>query len=149
MTRVSTLDEIFPEARGNASRTTRPNRASDRRLGGSEHRRGTITLRVLVTGRSPAGTIFMPFHFAEAAANVLTDNRLDQRAKIPDYKVCGVSIAKATVVPDRGRRGDCFGGSRNDQIGVVSKQKTRLCHAEGRRSIPVCIKAGMLRRPSA
>jgi len=64
-------------------------------------RRGSITARLLVTGRSPEGTIFIPFHFAEAAANVLTDKRLDERAKIPDYKVCGVRISSATAPTDR------------------------------------------------
>jgi predicted molibdopterin-dependent oxidoreductase YjgC len=52
-----------------------------------------------VTGRSPEGTVFIPFHFAEAAANVLTDQRLDERAKIPDYKVCGVRITRAEAIP--------------------------------------------------
>ena len=64
-------------------------------------RRGTITARLLVTGRSPQGTVFIPFHFAEAAANVLTDQRLDERAKIPDYKVCGVRIVPAATIPSR------------------------------------------------
>ncbi len=67
----------------------------------SASRRGTITARLLVTGRSPEGTVFIPFHFAEAAANVLTDNRLDERAKIPDYKVCGVRLARAAAPLDR------------------------------------------------
>jgi anaerobic selenocysteine-containing dehydrogenase len=62
-------------------------------------RRGTITARLLVTGRSPEGTVFIPFHFAEAAANVLTDQRLDERAKIPDYKVCGVRVARTAAIP--------------------------------------------------
>ena len=56
---------------------------------------------VLVTGRSPKGMVFIPFHFAEAAANVLTDNRIDRRARIPDYKVCGVRVAPAAVIPNR------------------------------------------------
>jgi predicted molibdopterin-dependent oxidoreductase YjgC len=64
-------------------------------------RRGQITLRVLVTGRSPVGVIFIPFHFAEAAANVLTLNRVDSRAKIPDYKVCAVQVEKTDVPEDR------------------------------------------------
>jgi predicted molibdopterin-dependent oxidoreductase YjgC len=64
-------------------------------------RRGTITARLLATRRSPEGTIFIPFHFAEAAANVLTDLRLDERAKIPDYKVCAVRVAKAAEIPAR------------------------------------------------
>jgi predicted molibdopterin-dependent oxidoreductase YjgC len=57
-------------------------------------RRGTITLRVLVTGRSPERTVFVPFHFAEAAANLLTLDRIDTRAKIPDYKNTAVKIEK-------------------------------------------------------
>jgi formate dehydrogenase alpha subunit len=59
-------------------------------------RRGAIQLRVLVTGRSPQGTIFIPFHFAEAAANLLTLDRVDERAKIPDYKITAVKIEKTT-----------------------------------------------------
>ncbi|MEZ4541582.1 MAG: formate dehydrogenase subunit alpha [Chloroflexota bacterium] len=62
-------------------------------------RRGTITLRVLVTGRSPQGTVFVPFHFAEAAANLLTLDRIDDRAKIPDYKNTAIKIEK-TVAPE-------------------------------------------------
>lgn len=53
-----------------------------------------------MTGRSPEGVIFIPFHFAEAAANTLTDPRLDKRAKIPDFKVCAVQVRK-TVPPAR------------------------------------------------
>ena len=40
-------------------------------------RRGEITLRLLVTERSLPKTIFVPFHFAEAAANLLTLDRVD------------------------------------------------------------------------
>ncbi len=60
-------------------------------------RRGTIQLRVLVTGRSPEGTVFIPFHFAEAAANLLTLDKIDSRAKIPDYKNTAVKIEKTTL----------------------------------------------------
>ena len=66
-------------------------------------RRGEIFLRVLVTGRSPEGTVFIPFHFAEAAANVLTNNKIDPRAKIPDFKVCAVRVEK--TAPPAGREG--------------------------------------------
>jgi predicted molibdopterin-dependent oxidoreductase YjgC len=103
MTRVSALDAIWPEC----TVELHPHDAA--RLGFQTgdwvdvaSRRGTITARLLVTGRSPEGTVFIPFHFAEAAANVLTDNRLDARAKIPDYKVCGVRIERA-VAPVAGR----------------------------------------------
>ncbi len=102
LSRASALTEIWPEC------TVEMHPDDAGRLGletgawvdvGS--RRGTITARLLVTGRSPEGTIFIPFHFAEAAANALTDQRLDLRAKIPDYKVCGVRVAKAKSSPDR------------------------------------------------
>ena len=63
-------------------------------------RRGAIKLRLLVTGRSPRGTIFIPFHFAEAAANVLTAVQIDARAKIPDYKNTAVAVHKITPPKD-------------------------------------------------
>ena len=55
-------------------------------------RRGTVTARAEVTRRSPRGTIFMPFHFKEAAANMLTNAALDPIAKIPELKVCAAAI---------------------------------------------------------
>jgi predicted molibdopterin-dependent oxidoreductase YjgC len=64
-------------------------------------RRGQLTARLLVTGRSPEGVVFIPFHFAEAAANVLTNPLLDTRAKIPDYKVCSVRLERAAAPPAR------------------------------------------------
>ncbi len=100
MTRVSALDDIWPEC------TVEIHPKDAARLGlltgdwvDVSSRRGQITARLLVTGRSPEGTVFIPFHFAEAAANVLTDNRIDERAKIPDYKVCGVKIERAAAPP--------------------------------------------------
>ena len=57
-------------------------------------RRGTVHATAVVTERSPEGTVFMPFHFREAAANVLTNDALDPIAKIPEYKVCAVSVKK-------------------------------------------------------
>lgn len=58
-------------------------------------RRGSITTRAFVTKRMPKGTVFVPFHFVEAAANVLTNNALDPVAKIPEYKVCACKLEKA------------------------------------------------------
>ncbi|MDI6788832.1 MAG: molybdopterin-dependent oxidoreductase, partial [Planctomycetota bacterium] len=57
-------------------------------------RRGTITLKALLTERVAVGTVFIPFHFAEAAANMLTNTALDPVAKIPEFKVCAVKITK-------------------------------------------------------
>ena len=57
-------------------------------------RRGEIELKAQVTPRIKPGTVFIPFHYAEAAANKLTNNALDPEAKIPEYKVCAVKIGK-------------------------------------------------------
>jgi len=57
-------------------------------------RRGSIEIRAHVTTRVPEGTVFIPFHFAECAANVLTNPALDPDAKIPELKVCAVSVVK-------------------------------------------------------
>jgi predicted molibdopterin-dependent oxidoreductase YjgC len=102
LTRASALTQIWPEC----TVEMHPNDAA--RLGletgdwvDVASRRGQITARLMVTGRSPEDVVFIPFHFAEAAANMLTDQRLDKRAKIPDYKVCAVRVASATTIPDR------------------------------------------------
>jgi predicted molibdopterin-dependent oxidoreductase YjgC len=57
-------------------------------------RRGTITIRAKITSRVEKGIVFIPFHFVEAAANVLTNDALDPIAKIPEYKVCAVRIER-------------------------------------------------------
>ncbi|MGB2826202.1 MAG: formate dehydrogenase subunit alpha [Thermoplasmata archaeon] len=58
-------------------------------------RRGSITLAARVTDWIRPGTIFIPFHYAEAAANKLTNNALDPIAQIPEFKVCAASVEKA------------------------------------------------------
>ncbi len=50
-------------------------------------RRGSIILKALYSSRVFEGSIFIPFHFKEAAANILTNDALDPIAKIPEYKV--------------------------------------------------------------
>ena len=57
-------------------------------------RRGQITTEAQVTPRSPVGTVFVAFHFREAAANVLTNDALDPSANILQLKVCAVSLKK-------------------------------------------------------
>jgi len=57
-------------------------------------RRGQIEIAAKVTERVPEGTIFIPFHFVECAANVLTNPALDPDAKIPVLKVCAVKVTK-------------------------------------------------------
>ncbi len=55
-------------------------------------RRGEISIKPIITERVGRGVVFIPFHFAEAAANVLTIDALDPIAGIPEYKVCAVRI---------------------------------------------------------
>ena len=43
----------------------------------------------------PTGAVFMPFCFAEAAANLLTNFALDPQSKIPEYKYCAVRLETA------------------------------------------------------
>lgn len=57
-------------------------------------RRGTIKTLVKLTDKVIEGNMFIPFHFSEAAANVLTNDVLDPIAKIPELKVCAVKIEK-------------------------------------------------------
>ena len=57
-------------------------------------RRGQIDIAVLETAKVAKGSIFIPFHFAEAPANMLTIDEVDPVAKIPELKVCAVRIEK-------------------------------------------------------
>jgi len=56
-----------------------------------ESRRGAIRVRVKIAGIKK-GVVFIPFHFAESAANVLTVDALDPEAKIPELKVAAVKF---------------------------------------------------------
>jgi len=58
-------------------------------------RRGQIEIGAHVTERVMPGTVFLAFHYREAPANRLTIAALDPVAKIPEFKVCAVNIAKA------------------------------------------------------
>ena len=56
-------------------------------------RRGVIELAARADRSIEPGNVFVPFHFREAAANVLTSDALDPYGKIPEFKVCAVQIA--------------------------------------------------------
>jgi formate dehydrogenase major subunit len=58
-------------------------------------RRGSIELRARISHRETPGSCFIPFHFREAAANVLTIDELDPMGKIPEYKFCAVRVEAA------------------------------------------------------
>lgn len=57
-------------------------------------RRGEITLKAYITDRVGKGVLFMPFHFSEAPANVLTGVFLDPRTKMPEFKYITVRMSK-------------------------------------------------------
>ncbi len=56
-------------------------------------RRGKIQIKAMISERVSQGTVFIPFHFAEAAANVLTNPALDPVAKIPELKVAACRVS--------------------------------------------------------
>jgi formate dehydrogenase alpha subunit len=97
MTRkVPGLNALHPEG------TVEVNPADALRLGLADgdlarvtSRRGRVVARAEVTDTPPAGTVFMTFHFKEAAVNLLTSQALDPVAKIPELKVCAVRVEKA------------------------------------------------------
>jgi formate dehydrogenase alpha subunit len=96
LTRHSKLDDLYPEARieinpADASRL----KIDDGQAVRVSSRRGSIVLRAWVTPRTTMGVVFIPMHFAEAAANLLTIDALDPKAKIPEYKACAVRIVRA------------------------------------------------------
>ena len=96
LTRHSKLDDLYPTARieinpVDATRMKIEDGATVR----VSSRRGTIVLRAWVTQRTTVGVVFIPMHFAEAAANLLTIDALDTLAKIPEYKACAVCIVAA------------------------------------------------------
>jgi len=57
-------------------------------------RRGEISTKAFVTRRIGKGTIYIPFHYFEAAANRLTNAAHDPVAKIPEFKVCAARVEK-------------------------------------------------------
>ena len=57
-----------------------------------ETRRGGIKARVRRDPQVPGGTVFMPFCYEEAAANLLTNDALDPIGKIPEFKFCAARI---------------------------------------------------------
>lgn len=58
-------------------------------------RRGEIETEARITERVPEGVVFMPFHFADGPANVLTSGAHDPISHTPEYKVCAVKVVGA------------------------------------------------------
>ncbi|TCP19874.1 formate dehydrogenase subunit alpha [Simplicispira metamorpha] len=55
-------------------------------------RRGAVQLHLRLDEGTPDGAVFMPFAYAEAAANLLTNAVLDPFGKIPEFKYCAVAV---------------------------------------------------------
>jgi formate dehydrogenase major subunit len=96
--RASMLDELEPEAVASLAP------AELRRLGiaaGDQirvtTRRGTIELKARADSGVAPGQVFIPFCYAEAAANVLTNPQLDPIGKIPEYKFCAAKVEPAAI----------------------------------------------------
>ncbi len=91
--RAGALDAIAPEPWADM------NPADLRRLGlrsgdraRVESRRGAVVLKVRARAGVRPGTLFLPFHYREAAANLLTIDALDPSAKIPEFKFCAARV---------------------------------------------------------
>jgi formate dehydrogenase major subunit len=64
-------------------------------------RRGAISLYARVDDGTPAGSVFIPFCYYEAAANILTNPVLDPFGKIPEFKYCAVRLTRGGPTPRR------------------------------------------------
>ncbi|MEE9299934.1 MAG: formate dehydrogenase subunit alpha [Alphaproteobacteria bacterium] len=93
--RASVLDDLEPEAVAHLSPTDlahlgiEPGDAIQ-----VSTRRGAIELRARIDAGVPKGVVFIPFCFAEAAANMLTNPALDPIGKIPEFKYCAAKVEK-------------------------------------------------------
>jgi formate dehydrogenase major subunit len=106
MTRRSyALDAISPQAEAYLNPADAAELGiADGEMARVSSRRGTIVLAVRVSHREQRGNCFIPFHFREAAANLLTTDEIDPIGKIPEFKFCAVRIeaarpAEPTVPP--------------------------------------------------
>ena len=94
--RAATLDAIEPEAIAGL------NPREMERLGIApgtfvrvSTRRGTLTLKARADRDVAKGMVFIPFAFAEAPANMLTNPQLDPFGKIPEFRFSAARVEKA------------------------------------------------------
>ncbi len=96
--RASVLDALEPEAV--ACLNARDLRDMGIKPGDSvtvATRRGAISLKARVDRAVPQGVVFIPFCYAEAPANFLTNPQLDPTGKIPEFKFCAARIEPAAA----------------------------------------------------
>ena len=98
--RAGVLDALEPEAM--ALLSPRELRRQELEAGDTillETRRGIVQTKVRADRDVPEGMVFMPFCYAEAAANLLTNPALDPWGKIPEFKFCAARISRADRLP--------------------------------------------------
>ncbi|MCP3867102.1 MAG: formate dehydrogenase subunit alpha [Gammaproteobacteria bacterium] len=93
--RASVLDELEPEAVASLS----PGYMSSRGIEPGDMvrigtRRGVLELRARADGAVPDNMVFIPFCYAEAPANMLTNQALDPYGKIPEFKFCAAKVER-------------------------------------------------------
>ena len=85
------LPELYTELNPEDGRRLRIGQGETLRV---SSRRGTLVSKVRLSDRVQPGMIFMPLHYEEAAANLLTNPALDPISKTPEYKVCAVKLER-------------------------------------------------------
>jgi formate dehydrogenase major subunit len=96
--RSSVLDQIEPEAVAFMSpKDMRRMQVWPGDLVRLETRRGAVEVKVRSDRDVPENMVFMPFCYAEAAANLLTNPALDPFGKIPEFKFCAVRAERSEV----------------------------------------------------
>ena len=95
--RASVLDDLEPEAVASlAPGDLRRMGLTPGALIRVTTRRGAIELKARADGAIPPGMVFIPFCYAEAAANILTNPQLDPFGKIPEFKYCAAKVEAVT-----------------------------------------------------
>ncbi|MBV9555874.1 MAG: molybdopterin-dependent oxidoreductase, partial [Pseudolabrys sp.] len=97
--RAMVLDAIEPTAIAQVSRGTLEKlgiRAGD--MIRVSTRRGSVELHSRQDDAVPDGVVFIPFAYVEAAANLLTNPKLDPFGKIPEFKFCAAKV-EAIAIP--------------------------------------------------
>ena len=94
--RANVLDNLEPEAVAHLSpRDLRRMNLWPGDFVRLETRRGAVEIKVRADRDVPENMVFMPFCYAEAAANLLTNPALDPIGKIPEFKFCAVKVTRA------------------------------------------------------
>ena len=96
--RASNLDCLEPEAIAGLNPREMDKLGVDaRRLHPVSTRRGEVVLKARADRDVAEGMVFIPFCFAEAAANLLTNPQLDPMGKIPEFKFCAAKVEQAEM----------------------------------------------------